>query len=140
MPMHPPVWLFCVGMVSPRWKAGDEEGILLTRPVTFTGEHLFINLQSQKGEVQVEVCEQDGKAIPGFSRDECRAITTDSTKHMVQWKNGDSLKSIAGRQIRFKFYLTCSKLYAFWVSRDRSGKSGGATAAGGPGIPGTWDA
>jgi hypothetical protein len=121
-------------------EAGGERGILLTRPVTFRGENLFVNLQSQQGEVQVEVCDEGGQSIPGLSREECRPISTDSTKCLVRWNGGDSLMSLSGRPVRFKFHLADSKLYAFWVGRDKSGTSGGATAAGGPGLSGTWDA
>ena len=119
--------------------AGEQEGVLLTRPLRFTGEYLFLNLESLNGELRVEVCEEGGKAIPGFSRDECLPITADSTKNKVEWRNRDSLESIAEMPVRFKFYVANSKLYAFWVTRDKSGKSGGAIAAGGPGFSGTWD-
>ncbi len=86
-----------------------------------------------------EVCQEDGKPIPGFTRDECRAVSADSTKQIVAWKNGDNLESLAGKPVRIKFYLTNSKIYAFWVSRNSDGVSGGATATGGPGLTGTWD-
>mgnify|MGYP001826555751 FL=1 len=125
------------GFVS--MEAGREARILLTRPVTFSGEYLFVNLQSQRGAVYVEICDEDGKVLPGFSLGECRPMSTDSTQQRVGWNGGNSLSSLSGRPVRFKFHLTDSKLYAFWVSRDSDGSSGGATAAGGPGFSGTWD-
>ena len=117
--------------------AGEEEGILLTRPLKFRGKHLFIN--AEKGRLYAEVCQEDGTPVPGFTRHDCLPISTDSTKHLVAWKDRDSLESLAGKPLRLKFYLSKSKLYAFWVSPDRRGSSAGATAAGGPGLSGNWD-
>ncbi len=120
-------------------EAEERGGFLLTRPVTFTGKHLFVNVDGPRGRLYAEVCGEDGRPMEGFSRDECQPVSADSTKQMVAWKNGDNLESLAGKMVRFKFYLTNSKIYAFWVSQNREGASGGATAAGGPGLTATWD-
>ena len=119
--------------------AGAEEGILFTRPLTFSGKHLFVNIESTRGRFQAEVCQEDGKPLPGFTREDCLPISTDSTKVMVAWKDRNSLESFVGSRIRFKFYMTNSKLFAFWVSKNLQGASGGSTAAGGPGLNGNWD-
>ncbi len=120
-------------------KAGVEEGTLLTRPLSFNGKHLFLNLDASQGALDVEVCREDGKSISGFTRRDCRTIQVDSTRQQVQWRGKDNLESLAGKPVRLKFIMTNSELYAFWVSAETSGKSGGATAAGGPGFTGTWD-
>jgi hypothetical protein len=117
----------------------EDEGILLTRPVKFTGKHLFVNIDGTQGRLFVEICGKDGRALPGFTREECFPISTNNTKQIVKWKNGDDLTSFANIPIRVKFYLVNTKLYAFWISRNREGVSGGAVAAGGPGLKGTWD-
>ena len=118
---------------------GKGEGELLTRPLNFNGKHLFLNMDASQGELRVEVCDEDGEAILGFSREDCRAAKVDSVKHLVQWSSGDSLEAVTRKTIRIRFTMTNSKLYAFWISPDKRGKSGGATAAGGPGFTGTWD-
>jgi len=69
--------------------AGPQAGMLTTRPVSFTGTRLFVNLR--------------------------------------------------GRPVRFRFELTDGELYAFWVSRDNTGRSDGYVAAGGPGYTGHKD-
>lgn len=115
------------------------EGILLTRPVIFSGQYLFVNMEGDKGRLSVEVCDPSGKSIPGFGMQDCIPVSKDSTRQLVSWKGGNNLQSLAGKPIRFKFYLTNTNLYAFWVSKNLDGVSGGATAAGGPGLKGTWD-
>ncbi len=117
----------------------EGEGMLLTRPVIFSGKYLFVNVDGLQGKLYVEVCREDGKALPGFTRSDCLPISTDSTKFPVKWKEGDSLESLSGKRVRFKFYLGNARLYAFWVSQNRQGTSSGATAAGGPGLSGNWD-
>ncbi len=117
----------------------EKEGVLLTRRVLFNGSYLFVNLDGLGGLLSVEVCGVDGQPLDGYTRADCVAISANSTKQPVSWKNGSSLASFAGKPIRFKFYLTRGKLYAFWVSRDQRGVSGGAIAAGGPGLNGYWD-
>ena len=119
--------------------AGEEEGIIFTRPLVFTGKYLFVNLECPKGTFFAEVCQEDGKPIPGFAREDCLPMSVDSTKQIVAWKDGDNVESLIGKPIRFKFYLRNANLFSFWVSKNRQGASGGATAAGGPGLTGTWD-
>jgi len=41
--------------------------------------------------------------------------------------------------VRLRFHLRSGRLYAFWVSPDASGASGGYVAAGGPGFTGPTD-
>lgn len=119
--------------------AGEKERILLTRPLTFRGKHLFVNIESSNGRLYAEVCGEDGKPMHGFTYADCLPISTDSTKCLIVWKDKENLESLAGKAIRLKFYLTNSKFYAFWISTNRQGVSGGATAAGGPGLNGNWD-
>ena len=44
-----------------------------------------------------------------------------------------------GNPVRFRFRMKVATLYAFWVSKDASGKSGGYLAAGGPDYAGPKD-
>jgi len=119
--------------------AGEEEGIIFTRPLTFSGKYLFVNVESARGRFRAEICGHDGRPLAGFNCEDCMSLSADSTRQIVAWKNGESVESLAGRPVRFKFYLTNAKLYSFWVSKDLRGVSGGAVAAGGPGLSGYWD-
>jgi hypothetical protein len=40
--------------------AGEEGGVLTTRPVRFRGKHLFVNLDAPSGELRAEVLDADG--------------------------------------------------------------------------------
>lgn len=114
--------------------AGDTEGTLTTRPLTFTGRRLFVNVDCPAGTLRVEALDRDGKVIAGFSREKCIPLWVDSTLQEVRWEGIEDLAGLAGRDgVRLRFYLRRGSLYAFWVSRDASGASGGYVGAGGPG-------
>jgi hypothetical protein len=121
--------------------AGDEEGVLTTRPVSFKGKHLFVNIDAPAGQLKAEVLDADGEVIQPFSRDNCLPVTGDSTCKQIQWKSAkkNALSKLTGKTVRFRFYMTKGKLYSFWVSPDKSGASYGYVAAGGPGFTGPID-
>jgi hypothetical protein len=125
------------GFASMKAKA---EGALTTRPVKFSGAHLFVNLAAPRGELAVEVLGQDGKVIAPFSRENCLPIIGDHTRAEVKWKNGGDLAKLAGQPVKLRFHLRNGALYSFWVSADARGASGGYVAAGGPGFSGSKDA
>lgn len=116
----------------------DGEGTLTTRPVRFSGKHLFVNADVSQGELRVEVIDQEGGVVEGFDRDSCKPISADGTLLPVKWAEGD-LSALAGEAVRFRFHLRGGRLHAFWVSRDSSGASHGYVAAGGPGFTGLTD-
>jgi hypothetical protein len=119
--------------------AGEAEGTLTTRPVLFHGKHLFVNADADSGELRAEVLDQNGQVVSPFSRDNCIPIRSDKTLQGVRWEGDDDLSALAGKPVRFRFHLTNSRLYAFWVSPELSGASYGYVAAGGPGFTGTTD-
>lgn len=119
--------------------AGDAEGTLTTRPLQFTGKHLFVNLDAPQGRLQVEVLDAEGNVIAPFAKENCETLTADSTLAPVQWRGLEDLSTLAGKTVRLRFHLTGGGLYAFWVSPDRSGASHGYVAAGGPGFNAAQD-
>lgn len=119
--------------------AGELEGTLTTRKVRFTGRHCFVNLAAPAGELRVEVLAADGSVIAPFTKTACVAVTGDSTIQPVTWRGANDLSALAGKPVRFRFHLRQGQLYAFWVSAQDSGASGGYVAAGGPGFGGSTD-
>lgn len=113
--------------------AGDVEGSMTTQPVTFSGSRLFVNVDAPKGALRVEVLDERGTPIAPFTSVDCVPTSVDSTRTAITWKATNDLKPLAGRRVRFRFTLTNGRLYAFWVSPDASGASGGYLAAGCPG-------
>lgn len=119
--------------------AGEEVGTLTTRPVTFRGKHLFVNVDCPDGELTVEILDEDGQPIEPFSRKNCHLVSSDKTLALVNWQQDNDLSALVGKPVRFRFHLKNGSLYAFWVSPDESGASHGYVGAGGPGFTGPRD-
>ena len=115
------------------------QGTLTTRPVTFQGRYLFVNVDATCGSLEVELLDRRGSVIEPFTRCGCEAIRTDSTLQNVTWSGSSDLSALAGVPVRFRFHLGGGSLYAFWVSPDASGASQGYVAAGGPDFAGDRD-
>ena len=111
--------------------AGGSVATLTTRPVRFSGSHLFVNVDAARGEFRAEVLDADGKPIEGFTADKCRPVTTDSTKVAVTWPQ--DLSSLANHPVRFRFTMRKGDFYSFWVAKDARGASNGWLAGGGTG-------
>ena len=118
------------GFASVRPKSS--EGALTTEPLTFLGTTLHLNVESSRGRVEVEVLDQRGEPVEGYSRADCVPISTDSTDHTVKWSGDrdlvhatDTPADIGGetrafrsrlrKPVRLRFYLKDASLYSFWV-------------------------
>jgi hypothetical protein len=112
---------------------------LITRPVRFSGRHLFVNVDAPSGELRVEVLDVDGRTIGPFTASACVPVRGDSTRAHVAWATAVDLSALAGGAVRCKFQVNNGALYAFWVSADTTGASRGFVAAGGPGFDGPVD-
>jgi len=119
--------------------AGAQEGTLTTRPVCFSGKHLFVNVDDPTGELRVEILSLAGQVVAPFNSGTCVPVTADQTSHMVLWKGVNDLSSLVNQPVRFRFHLKNGRLYAFWVSLEPSGASRGYVAAGGPGFSSNRD-
>lgn len=119
--------------------AADKSGTITTRPVQFSGKHLFMNIAAAKGELTAEVLDHDGNVIAPFTRENCEPVRADRTRQAITWRGAADLSALAGKPVRFRFHLQNGSLYAFWVSPTAEGASRGYVAAGGPGFTGGTD-
>ncbi len=118
--------------------AGASQGVLTTRPVQFSGNHFFVNVNDPQGSLRVEALDSTGNVIQPFSAANSSVISTNKTLQEVTWNGAADLSSLAGRPVKFRFYLTNGELYSFWAT-DATGASHGYVAAGGPGFTGPTD-
>ena len=103
-----------------------------TRPLQFSGGHLFVNAEVNGG-IRVEVLDREGRALLPYSAANAATVTGNGTRVPVAWGSGVALQELAGEVVRFRFTLNRARLYSFWVSGSAGGQSGGYVAAGGPG-------
>ena len=101
------------GFVSVR--AGYSGGEFVTPVLTFTGDRLLLNIDTSAiGVVQVEIQDQFGKPIRGYSLDDCDQIyTANEIDRAVTWNGDGAVGGLAGRAIRLRFVMRDADLYAF---------------------------
>ncbi len=94
----------------------DEPGkgvaTLVTRPLTFSGEHLELNVDASGGFARVELQDPSGRALSGFALTDAVPLRQDGTALTVRWKSGADLSSLAGKSVRVKIELKAARLFA----------------------------
>ena len=108
-------------------------GVLSTQKLKFDGAYFFVNADVQ-GSLKVELLDENGRVLSGYSKEDCIVYKGDNCKFNIQWKNEPTLSKLKDKIIKIKFYLEQGELYAFWISPWESGESNGYTAGGGPGL------
>ncbi|MFN0195522.1 MAG: hypothetical protein ACKVT0_02155 [Planctomycetaceae bacterium] len=122
------------GFASMRGGAAEPE-VLITKPMLLNGERLELNLDASHGEVRVAIASAEGqvetladggtltirashlaKPLPGFSFDDCEPIHANGIAHVVNFKDGKSLKELAGKPVYLKFQIFDADLYGFRVA------------------------
>jgi len=94
--------------------AGHKGGELTTPVITFTGSRLQLNIDcSAMGEAWVELQDENGQPIPGFSESESVSVDRNGVAQEVWWHNGPDVSSLAGRPVRMRIKMRSAKLYAF---------------------------
>lgn len=89
-------------------------GELVTKPLTFTGDHLRLNFAtSAAGTIRVELQHPDGKPVPGFSLADCHDVFGDTVDRVVSWKSDAKLAEVGGEPVRLRFVLNDADLYSF---------------------------
>ena len=89
-------------------------GELITKPMKFTGKTLSCNFAtSAAGSVRVELQDQTGKSLPGYSIDDGDELFGDTLDRSATWKENSDLASIKGKTIRVRLVLRDADLFSF---------------------------
>ena len=96
-------------------ETGYVAGLVTTKPLVMIGRAIGINAAVDGGVTAVEVQNEDGQPLEGFSIDDCDPFTGDSISHEVTWRGSGDLSGLRGRTVRLHFRMRQSRLYAFWL-------------------------
>lgn len=92
--------------------ADAKGGEFTTKPIRFTGKKLLLNYAtSAAGSVQIEVQDQAGKPIPGFTLTDMPELYGDEFE-AAAWKSGPDIGSLSGKTIRLRVRMNDADLYA----------------------------
>lgn len=93
--------------------AGAKKGEMTTHPVRFGGTKLVVNYStSAGGQLQVELQDADGNALPGYELADCQGMYGDAIEQTVEWEKGNDVSLLAKRPVRLRFVLQDADLYA----------------------------
>lgn len=105
------------------WISADadyEGGWLMTPPLRFAGSRLELNLDTGAGGVaEVEILEESGKPVPGFSLHEADELNGNNVRLPVSWRGRSDVSALAGKPVRLRMRLRSAKLYAFQFVQEK---------------------
>jgi|LFRM01.1.fsa_nt_gb hypothetical protein len=114
-------------------------GQLLTRPIRFSGNRLFVNVNTAGAALRAAVLDLEGQPLTGLSADMCIPYVGNNTCAELRWQDPAALDAVRDRPVRLRLSLDRGALFSFWITGSGRGASGGYLAAGGPGLPGSRD-
>ena len=99
-------------------EAGAEQGQFVTRPLTFSGSQLQVNLEALGPEAELTaqlVSVDSGEPVARVRlRRTCRPLRTDALDGVIGWGGRDRLPAeLAGRPVQLHVRLRSARLYAF---------------------------
>jgi hypothetical protein len=63
--------------------------------------------------VRVEIQDEAGHPLLGFTLADCPEIYDDAIEQVVSWKDGRDVSKLAGQPVRLRFQLRDADLYAW---------------------------
>ena len=112
-------------------RTGSQMETLITKPFIVSGDTLQLNVDATRGRVRVGIAEykpvltlkdttysvdphlMEQNILEGFTRDECQPVEVNSIEHVVQFKNGSSLKALQGEKVVLFIEMLDANLYSF---------------------------
>jgi len=95
-------------------QADQKTGTATTRPFKLAGGRLMLNADACDAHIRVEVLDQAGRPIDGFSAEDCHSLeNVNGLRLPVRWESRRSLADLEGQIIRLRFVLRHATLYAF---------------------------
>jgi hypothetical protein len=94
-------------------RAPHSGGELMTKPIVFIGAELELNYAtSAAGSLRVEIRDEQGRPIPGFSLRDSIDIFGNRIAGRAAWKQGTDVSSLAGRTVSLRFVMRDADLYS----------------------------
>ena len=94
--------------------AGYGGGEMTTKAFIFDGNALELNYStSAAGEILVELLDQEGNKIPGYSMEECQPIIGNEISRTVYWNKSNDLSKLAGKPVKMRVYLKDADVFSY---------------------------
>ena len=97
--------------------AGVATGEILTKPLVGASGPLLLNADASGGWIQVEVIDQEGNAIPGYTAADFDILATDGTNLQATWGANTELP-ITQDPLSLRFTMKDASIYSFSAGED----------------------
>ena len=88
-------------------------GEVITRPFIFSGKELEINYStSAAGEIRIEIQDDQGNPMPGYTLEESDIIIGDEIKKIVTWEGSKDVSEVSTKPVRLHIFLKDANLYS----------------------------
>lgn len=91
-------------------------GEILTKSIIPTGADLAVNYLAPYGEVRVEVADERGRPLEGYTFDDCVPLSGDALEGRPRWKRRRSLAGLKGKSVRLRLRLVDARVFAVRLS------------------------
>ena len=96
-------------------------GEVITKPFIFSGKELEINYStSAAGEIRIEIQDENGKPIPGYTMEESQTIFGNEIARVVSWNGNENVKELASKPVRLRIYMKDADLYSLRFKEKHS--------------------
>ena len=86
---------------------------MTTKLLKFTGKELEINYSTAAaGSLKVEIQDEQGRAVSGFSLSDATEIVGDQIERVVTWKQKSDVSQLAGKPVRLRFVMKDAELFS----------------------------
>lgn len=94
--------------------ASYQGGEAITKPLRFDGNEFVINMStSAAGSIWVELQNEKGDPIEGYTMQDCDEIIGDQIERRVRWNGNTNLEALKGKPVRMRFILKDADIYSF---------------------------
>jgi hypothetical protein len=95
--------------LSASYKGGE----MISRPFTFSGHELEINYStSAAGSVRIELQDENGLPIPGFTLNDSQEVIGNEISRIVQWNGQSDLQSLISKVVRLRIQMKDADLFS----------------------------
>ena len=92
---------------------------VVTKPFVVEHPRLFLNAATWgDGAIRVEVLRRDWKPVEGFTAADANDVKGNALNHPVRWNRSRDLAALVGTEVRLKFNMTDSRLFALGFDTD----------------------
>lgn len=96
------------------YHADGKGGRWTTKPLTFTGSKLNLNLRTSAiGSIKIALLDESGAPFPGFAASDCDMQLGDRLEKTVTWKGSSNLSSLSDKKLRLQFTMREADLFSF---------------------------